>query len=141
MPLHDHRCGEGHVFERFVPLAELELTQTCECGARAERIFLQPPMTAGDLPGYESPVTGEWIEGKAARRNDLAKNDCVAWEPGMREENQRRRDSVARKEEASIDHAFESTLAEMPARKKEKLEQELRAGASAEVVRGSPKGV
>lgn len=34
--------------------------------------FLQP-----DLPGYQSPVTGAWIEGRAARREDLRRHNCT----------------------------------------------------------------
>ena len=39
------------------------------------------PYVRGDLPAYQSPVTGEWIEGRAARRNDLAKHGCFEIDP------------------------------------------------------------
>lgn len=42
-----------------------------------ERKTIQKPMTFGDIPGYRSPITGEWIEGRRARRYDLEKHDCV----------------------------------------------------------------
>lgn len=35
------------------------------------------PMTFGDLPGYQSPIDGSWIEGRRARQYDLEKNNCV----------------------------------------------------------------
>ena len=35
------------------------------------------PMTFGDIDGYQSPVTGEWIEGRRQRRYDLEKNNCI----------------------------------------------------------------
>lgn len=35
------------------------------------------PLTFGDIPGYESPVTGEWIEGRRAKRYDLEKHNCI----------------------------------------------------------------
>ncbi len=38
---------------------------------------LQLPQVRGDLPGYQSPVTGEWIEGRRARKYDLEKHNCV----------------------------------------------------------------
>lgn len=38
---------------------------------------LQTPKTFGDTPGYHSPVTGEWIEGKRARKYDMEKHGCV----------------------------------------------------------------
>lgn len=38
---------------------------------------LQVPRVYGDTPGYRSPVTGEWIEGRRARRYDMEKHNCV----------------------------------------------------------------
>lgn len=38
---------------------------------------LQTPTTFGDLPGYQSPIDGTWIEGRRARKYDLEKNNCV----------------------------------------------------------------
>lgn len=38
---------------------------------------LQVPRVFGDYPAYQSPVTGDWIEGKAARKEDLRKHGCV----------------------------------------------------------------
>ena len=35
------------------------------------------PRVIGDLPGYQSPIDGSWIEGRRARRYDLEKNNCV----------------------------------------------------------------
>lgn len=39
------------------------------------------PYIASDTPGYRSPVNGEWIEGRHARREDLKRNDCVEVDP------------------------------------------------------------
>lgn len=44
------------------------------------------PMVAPDLPGYESPVSGKWIEGRAARREDLRRTGCRPYEEGERQE-------------------------------------------------------
>lgn len=38
---------------------------------------LQTPTTFGDLPGYQSPIDGKWVEGRRARKYDLEKNNCV----------------------------------------------------------------
>lgn len=35
------------------------------------------PQVQSDYDGYQSPVSGEWVEGKRARRYDLEKNNCV----------------------------------------------------------------
>lgn len=37
--------------------------------------FIQP-----DLPGYQSPVTGLWVEGRKARREDLKRTGCRPYE-------------------------------------------------------------
>jgi hypothetical protein len=54
------------------------------------------PMIFGDLPGYESPVTGQWIEGRRARREDLKRTGCRPWE-GL----------AAEKREAARQRAYE----------------------------------
>lgn len=35
------------------------------------------PRVFGDLPGYQSPIDGKWVEGRRARRYDLESNNCV----------------------------------------------------------------
>lgn len=42
-----------------------------------ERNEVCAPRITPDTPGYHSPITGEWIEGRAARREDLKKHGCV----------------------------------------------------------------
>lgn len=37
-----------------------------------------------DLPAYRSPVTGAWIEGRAARREDLARTNSREVDPSER---------------------------------------------------------
>lgn len=46
-----------------------------------ERDGPQCPQVIPDTPGYQSPVTGEWIEGRRARRYDLERHNCVEYEP------------------------------------------------------------
>jgi len=35
------------------------------------------PFMRGDLPEYRSPITGEVIDGRTARREDLKKHNCI----------------------------------------------------------------
>ena len=58
------------------------------------------PTVFGDLPGYESPVTGLWVEGRRARRNDLAATHSRPYE-GLEQE---------RKEAAKVQAARERQL-------------------------------
>jgi hypothetical protein len=62
------------------------------------------PYVHPDLPGYESPVTGLWVEGRRARREDLKRNHCRPYEGREQEakeaakaqaENERKLDSIA----------------------------------------------
>lgn len=56
---------------------------------KQEHTNRRAPMVAPDLPGYESPVSGKWIEGRAARREDLRRTGCRPYEEGEREEYKR----------------------------------------------------
>ena len=38
------------------------------------------PAIFGDLPGYQSPVTGKWVDGKRARREDLKRTGSRPYE-------------------------------------------------------------
>lgn len=137
MPLYDFKCTDGHGFERFLPLSEYDTPQKCECGADAVK-QLSAPMVLGDLPGYTSPVDGRWVEGRTARREDLRRTGCVPWEPGMRQDSERKSSEKDNRFEETLESVVSTELAQLPARSRESLEKEVQAGASAEVVRGSP---
>lgn len=131
MPLHDWRCECGHIFEAFVSLEQLKVNPViylCSCGSPAEIVHLKAPTVRGDLPGYQSPVTGEWIEGKVARRNDLARHDCVPYDEGMKQDSATRKAHQEQELERGIDETIDAEISKMPAHKKELLEQEARAG-------------
>ena len=42
------------------------------------------PAIWSDLPGYRSPVNGQWIDGRAARRDDLKRTGCREADPSER---------------------------------------------------------
>ena len=154
MPLHDFKCPVGHITEHYVdhgvdrvPCPKCrECTPEClanhipgyevlHIGFLAEKVFLRAPMTAVDYPGYCSPVDGRWVEGRVARREDLARNECIPYEPGMRQDYERRQKAENERFEASLDHTIEGEIHAMPTRKRELLEQELRSGADIEITR------
>lgn len=106
------------------------------CAGVGQKIFL-PPMVRGDLPGYESPIDGRWIEGRRARLEDLKRSGCRPYEPGEKEQNERARVQDNAALESRIDETVEREITLMPARKKELLEQEVRAGATCVVERST----
>jgi hypothetical protein len=40
----------------------------------------EAPVVHGDYEGYTSPITGEWIEGRRAHREDLKRHGCRVYE-------------------------------------------------------------
>lgn len=139
MPLHDFRCPENHVFEVFVGQGQDTVDCPWHMGKVAEKVFLTPPMgfVQRDIC-YDSPVDGRPITNKHAREDDLKRNGCIPYEPGMRQDAER----VRREADAELDKSVEASVDEFfataPTRKLEKLDQELRAGASVETVRSTP---
>lgn len=138
MPTYEYRCEAGHVFERFLPISGYKAPQTCDCGKGSERYFSTAPKGFVQRECvYDSPIDGRPITSWAQRREDMARNGCQEYDPGMKQDYERRiRDSETRLDkevEASLDAAIE----QLPTRKKEALEQELRGGADATIERGS----
>lgn len=139
MPIHDMKCPHcQRIYENVVVLRGT--IQACEvCVAELEIYWRRAPMgfVQKDIC-YDSPIDGRPITSKTARTEDLRRNECVEWDPGMKQDAERAR----REREASLARAVDSSVDEFvataPARKLEKLEQEIRAGVSVDVERASP---
>lgn len=57
-------------------------------GGKVKRVH----MVAADIEPYTSPVDGRVVDGRRQRREDLKRNGCVEYDPGMKEEAIRRKD-------------------------------------------------
>lgn len=70
-------------------MSDRKLSQTkgawCDWDQIVAESWQQPgvaaPYVRGDLPSYVSPVTGKPVEGRRARREDLARSGCREVEP------------------------------------------------------------
>lgn len=75
------------IFKGGKPIAEFRNGELAWCADE----YIEPERKSAeilpDLPGYESPVTGLWVEGRAARREDLKRAGCREWE-GLKTEQQ-----------------------------------------------------
>lgn len=140
MPIYEywcHKCAKR--FEAVHSVAEYQaLTPHPECGEIGEKRIFTANLVCDDLPGYLSPVTEKWVEGRRARREDLARSGCRPYDPGEKEEFLRRRAKEEADLDRSVDSQIDAAVAQMPARKLELLEQEVRAGASLEFTRSTP---
>lgn len=82
------------------------------------------PMLMTDLPGYVSPTTGLWIEGRKARREDLARSGCRPFE-GLQSEKReadRRMQYAEQKTERHIEERAREVFHQLPPRKRRVLE-------------------
>lgn len=57
---------------------------------------------AGDYEGYTCPITGKWIEGRAAHRENLKRHGCRILERGERRQLEERRREESDRESAKF---------------------------------------
>lgn len=82
------------------------------------------PMIVPDLPGYVSPVSGLWVEGRKARREDLKRTGSRPWE-GMeseRKEAARQRAYAEQRSEQKLDAAVRTAYYQLSPDKRRVLE-------------------
>ena len=70
----------------------------------------QAPMIFGDLPGYQSQGSGLWVEGRAARREDLKRTACRPWEGLQQEQKEAARQKAY--DDVRIDASLTKTASE-----------------------------
>lgn len=136
MPIYGYACQCGEEFDRYLRYESYDNPQFCRCGRQAVRQIFAPIMVSVS-PNicYDSPITGKPITSLREREEDLARNNCRPYDPGMKQDYEQR---LKREDEAldrSVDEVVEKEVALMPARKREHLFNELASGVDAEVVR------
>ena len=113
MPVYEYLCPSGHHSETFRPMAESSVANVCPyCGLEAPR---KPSLVRvfSDFEGYESPASGKWIEGKKARREDLARTHCRPYEDGERDQAVRRAAERDRLLVRQVEEGVERAAAEL----------------------------
>lgn len=83
----------------------------------------QGPMVFGDIPSYQSPIDNRWIDGRVARREDLARNNCRPWEGMAQERKEAARHQAY--EHQRQDHALDKTIAKSWAQLSERSKRAL----------------
>lgn len=112
--------------------AAWKLKQDFDAG---KRIFAAPMFFGIKDVCYDSPIDGSPITSMAARREDLARNNCVEYDPEMRKDYTRRIEADERRLEQSVDTLLDKEISAMPSRKREKLAAEMESGMTADIVR------
>lgn len=129
MPLYEYICEQGHAFERVLPVAEYKAPQHCVCGALGQKIISAPTVFASKDICYDSPIDGRPITSMKARLQDLARSNCVEYDPEIKKDYARRVEREQKHLEKTLDASVEAAVEAMPTRKRERLESELKAGA------------
>jgi hypothetical protein len=83
------------------------------------------PFIQADTPGYQSPIDGKWIEGRKARRNDLARSGSRPWE-GMaveRQEADRQRAYTEQASDQRLDRVVRESYHQLSPEKRRRLER------------------
>ena len=130
MPIHDLRCTNcGEIEERFIALDDLQKDQQHECGGSMERVFFRFPFATiqADVC-YESPIDGRPITSRQQRIEDMARSNCIEYDPEMKTDQKRRIEREDAALEAAVSETVDAEIARMPVRKREKLEAEMAGG-------------
>jgi hypothetical protein len=109
------------VRRRWVWNPKLKKLVEINLNARTEQAA---PAVVGDLPGYVSPVTGLWIEGRKARREDLKRSNSRPYEgfAAERKEAERRVAYDEQKRDRKLEAVVRRAYHELPPRQRRILE-------------------
>jgi hypothetical protein len=129
VPTYVYQCLDGHYFERILRVADYKEPQVCECGMSATKIISAATVFASPDVCDDSPVTGKPITSMKARLDDLARSHCTPYDPEIKKDYTRRIEREQLQLERSVEATVEATIEQMPVRKREQLETELRSGA------------
>jgi hypothetical protein len=106
-------------------------------------VIIQPPLLVKASPDvcYDSPIDGTPITSMAQRREDLARHDCIPYDPGMKQDATRR---VKEQDEAldqAIERDVERAIETMPTTKRGQLLRDIvDKGETIEYARSTPDG-
>lgn len=134
MPVYDYQCEAGHAFELVHPIADCDTSHHCHCGALAHR-QMAAPRVRGDYAGYTCPITGDWIEGRKAHNENLAKHGCRVLETGEREAMMKRKAAMNERLESTLVDTAILDMQTMPDEKFQILAGELTRGGDIDLTR------
>ena len=84
---------------------------------------------------YISPASGKPITSYKERREDMARHDCVDYEPSLKKHSKAHMEAEDAKLDKKLDETVEKEILNMPTKKREKLAAELESGADCEYMR------
>jgi len=127
MPEYIYQCPNNHWYSEFLHVRNHSPIWICsECGEVGQQVITAPSMVkvAEDVC-YDSPVTGEPITSWAKRQEDLKRTNSVPYDPGMKQDHERKLKEAEVALDKSIDQHVERAIEKMPTAKRGKLYSEL----------------
>lgn len=123
MPLYQAECPTCTRREDYFATVD-ERHGTPSCCGHAMRLVICAPAVQTDLPGYVSPTTGRWIEGRAARRDDLRRSHARPYEgfDAEKREADKRRAENEKRADAKLDAAARKAYHELTPAQRRTLE-------------------
>jgi hypothetical protein len=109
MPLYSVLCRNGHSDQIWSRIADRDRPRQCVCGAEFQRV-LEAPFVRPEIAPYASPVTGKPITSRQERREELRREGCLEWEPGMREQAEANRQAALDRDFRSIEATIDSQV-------------------------------
>lgn len=103
---------------RYIQMSDgqlIEVSRDHEADPRTSGVLI-----CADLPGYQSPVTGLWVEGRAQRREDLKRTASRPYEGREQELKEAARHDAYRdqKIDASLTRAASEAYYQLPPSKR-----------------------
>lgn len=138
MPLYDYMCWRCNREETlFRHVADRNDAPVCHDRPMLRALSKPSIFVARDIC-YDSPIDGRPITNKQARIEDLARSGCIEYDPGVKQDYQRRITRDEQDLDAKVDSFLEAEIEKMPTRKKERLASELESGIHPEYDRTTP---
>jgi hypothetical protein len=111
----------------FCTVANHSPVAVCDhCGDAAQQIIGAPAaLKIAEDVCYDSPIDSAPITSWAARANDLAKHNCIPYDPGMRQDYERRLKDADDALYKSIDEHVERAITKMSTKQRGQLYSEL----------------
>jgi len=134
VPLYSFRCPNDHNFERVLKVKDYDTLQYCDCGQKAKRQIV-PTMIAPEFQDYQSPIDGAAISTKKRRIEEMAKHDCVDYEPSLKLEADKRVKEDEIRMDKSVDKTVDKLWYSMTSQQRENLARELTSGADINYLR------
>lgn len=135
MPTYVYQCRCGRRDERVLPVSRHAEPQACECGRIMDKVIVPAMVFVQPNICYDSPIDGRPITSMKARMDDLARADCVPYDPEIKKDYARRLKDGEQSLERAVDDTIEREIQHMPARKRERLVAELQHGMDVEPTR------